>query len=291
VSNAAPAATAGPDTTADWGRDVSFTGQAVDPGSNDQSTLSYVWDFGDGTPPASASAGQSVTHQYATPDTYTATLTVTDKNGGQDTDSRDVVVTKRAVTASYLGATAATYDTAATLRASLVDEYGQNVSGRSVDFEVDDVAKGSSNTGSNGVASVAYTPTEDAGGYVTEAAFAGDSKYEAASSAGNVVVAAKATTLTYTGALSGGAKKTVTLSAKLLDATGKPLGGRTVSFQLGTQSTSATTDAVTGIATAPLKLTQKNGSYALTSTYAPTGGDVGKYLGSSSSNTFKLQIK
>src|SRR5258708_31974679 len=53
VDNVPPSVNAGPDTTADWGRIVAFNGQATDPGSTDQSTLQYSWDFGDGTPSAS----------------------------------------------------------------------------------------------------------------------------------------------------------------------------------------------------------------------------------------------
>jgi hypothetical protein len=53
------------------------------------------------------------------------------------------------------------------------------------------------------------------------------------------------------------------------------------------EQASATTSA-TGVATTTLKLNQKNGSHNLTATYL---GDPTKHLGSSSSNTFKLQVK
>jgi hypothetical protein len=80
------------------------------------------------------------------------------------------------------------------------------------------------------------------------------------------------------------------LSAVLKDATGGPLVGRTLKFQLGTQTTSAVTD-VNGVASTPLKLNQKNGTYAVSATFTPAGGDAVRYLGSTEGATFKLQAK
>ena len=110
ISNVAPVANAGPDGSGAWGRPIAFNGAGTDPGSADQSTLVYRWDFGDGSP--SATGGPSVVHAYTTPATYTATLTVTDKDGASTSDTRDVVVRKRNTTTSWLGSTTGTYDTA-----------------------------------------------------------------------------------------------------------------------------------------------------------------------------------
>lgn len=288
VSNQNPAANAGPDTSADWGRLVAFNGQATDPGAGDQSTLQYSWDFGDGSP--SSTGGPSVFHAYASPGDYVATLTVTDKDGGSDSDTRSVHVTMRDTVAAYLGATAGTYDTAGLLSASLVDEYGVSLNGKSIAFSVGGASAGAASTNSSGIASRAYTPLLNAGLYATSAAFAGDALYNPSSDAGSITIAAKATSVTYTGALTGGPNKTVTLSAILADATGTRLGGRTVVFALGTQTKSAVTDA-NGVATTTLKLTQKNGTYPLTATFTPAGTDAGRYLGSGDATTFKLQAK
>jgi glucose/arabinose dehydrogenase len=57
---------------------VNFDGRASsDP---DGDPLSYEWNFGDGAP---ADSGAQVSHTYASPGTYTATLTVRDGRGGQ----------------------------------------------------------------------------------------------------------------------------------------------------------------------------------------------------------------
>jgi PKD repeat protein len=288
VANVAPAVNAGPDTTADWGRDVSFNGQATDPGSGDQSTLQYTWSFGDGTP--SASGGPSVTHPFAAPGDYTGTLHVCDKDGACTDSTRIVHVTKRDTTTAYLGDTSGIFDTAASLSASLVDEYGQAVNGRSVSFQVGTDGPFNGLTNSSGIATKSYNPTLAIGSYTGSSSFAGDALYNASSSSNSFGVAKKATTTTYTGALSGGPNKTVVLSAVLKDATGKPLAGKTVVFQLGSQSVSATTDA-NGVASASLKLNQKNGTYPVSATWTPAGADATHYTGSTQSATFKLQAK
>jgi PKD repeat protein len=288
VSNLAPVVSAGPDTTAAWGRPVAFNGSAVDPGADDQSTLTYSWSFGDGSP--SATGGPSVSHAYAAPGTYTATLTVCDRRDACASDSRTIEVRKRNVTIGSLGDTAGTYDTAGARRASLVDEFGAVVSGRTVLFTVNGAATGSSVTNASGQAQVAWTPLLDAGTYATGASFAGDGLYESATGSNSVDVARKASSMTYSGATTGGPNKTVTLTATLKDATGKALAGRSVVFVLGSQQVTAPTNA-SGIASTSLKLTQKNGTYALTATWTPSGADANRYVGSSASATFKLQAK
>ncbi|HEX2754090.1 MAG TPA: PKD domain-containing protein [Candidatus Limnocylindrales bacterium] len=295
IFNQAPLVDAGLDTIAAWGRSVAFTGQAVDPGTDDQSTLTYWWRFGDGTPDATGS-GPSVTHAYAAPspvnEPYTAMLTVCDRHGACQFDTRLVTIRARDVSVGAVGDTAATFDTGARLRASLVDEFGQAVNGRTVSFAVETVpgASGSAVTSSTGLASTAWTPGLAAGSYGITASFAGDTFYSAASGGGNVSIARKATTTAYTGTLTGGANKTVTLSATLVDATGTPLAGRTIAFKLGAQTTSAVTSA-SGVASVQLKLTQKNGTYPLTATWTPAGSDAARYLPSAASATFKLQAK
>ena len=289
IANLPPVVNAGPDTSSAWGRLVAFNGSAADPGANDQSTLSYSWGFGDGTP--SATGGPSVLHSYATPGDYVSTLSVCDQWSACSSSSRTVHVRTRAVTAAYLGDTTGTFDTAGTLTASLTDEFGQAVIGRSVSFTVNGAAAGSSATGGGGSVSVGFTPALVAGLYGTGVSFVGDTLYNPASAAGSISIVKKATSVTYTGAISGGPNKIVTLSAVLRDATGKALSGRSITFQLGTQSVTTTT-GLTGVATTTLKLSQKNATYSLTATYTPantgTPIDAGAYVGSSSSGSFSI---
>jgi hypothetical protein len=274
---------------------VAFIGQATDPGTADQSTLQYTWDFGDGTP--SASGGPNTVHSYAAPNPtgYTATLTVCDNDNACNSDTRSVIVTKRDTSTGYLGDTTGTYDTPSTLSASLVDEYGQSVNGRIVVFQVAPDAALNGITNSSGIATRTYTPSLSAGAYAATSSFNGDALYNPSGSSNAFAIAKKGTTTTYTGAVSGGPNKTIQLSAVVKDATGTPLANRTVQFQLGSQSASATTNA-SGIAAVSLKLNQKNGTYTVSATFtpvnvAPNPLDGDHYLGSSQSTIFKLQAK
>jgi len=290
VDNLAPVVTAGPDTTAAWGRQVAFNGSAVDPGANDQSTLSYSWSFGDGTP--SATGGPSVTHAYSIPGTYIATFTSCDQWSLCSTPaSRTVNIRARTTTIGYLGDHSGAYDTSANFSASLVDEFNQAVPGRSVSLTVGTETAGSPSTNSSGLAATSYVLGLGAGGYTASASFAGDSMYDPAGpSDASFTVARKATSVTYTGSLTGGPNKVITLSAKLIDASGTALGGRIIAFALGSQTATAITNS-SGVAATTLKLSQKNGSYTLTSTFSPFGTDAPRYLGSATSVTFKLQAK
>jgi PKD repeat protein len=70
--------------------------------------LTYSWNLGDGT----TSTSPSLTHDYATPGTYTVTLTVTD-NRGQTGTATQPVTTTAAAPITFLGASH--FDKAATL--------------------------------------------------------------------------------------------------------------------------------------------------------------------------------
>lgn len=287
VADVAPTVNAGPNVGAAWGMPVSFNGSAVDAGSNLQSTLSYSWDFGDGSP--SASGGPSVVHSYSSPGDYLATLTVCDSYDLCSASQTHVTIRKRNVTASYTGNFSGTYNTASSLNASLTDEFGNPVQGRTVSFTYGGSPAGSASTSSSGNAHTAFTPLLSAGSYPVGVGFTGDSLYNMAPPAGGTYVEGlKGTSVSYSGATSGGPNKTVTLSAVLTDATGQPLAGRTITFKLGTQTVSAVTNA-NGVATTSLKLSQKIGSYALTATFAPSGADAGFYTGGSAASTFSLK--
>ena len=92
------------------------------------------------------------------------------------------------------------------------------------------------------------------------------------------------TTLGYTGTLYSAPSKTVTLTANLVDEYGQPVAGKKVTFVLGAQTSTATTDA-SGHASASIKLTQKSGSYAFSATFA--AGDA-NYNDSSDPGTFVI---
>ena len=202
-----------------------------------------------------------------------------------------VVVRARNVTLGYLGDQQGVYNTLTNLSGSLVDELGKAVPGRSIVFALGSEAGGSAATNSAGLASTTHLLGLAAGLYTATATFAGDSLYNAAvPNTAAYTVNRKPTSVTYTGALTGGPNKTITLSAVLVDSQNHPLAGKVIAFQLGSQAASATTNA-SGVAATTLTLTQKNANYPLTATYTPMGADANLYLGGVASATFKLQVK
>jgi len=88
TGNQGPIADAGLDQTVILGESCIFdVGGSYDP---DGTIVFYDWDFGDGT----LGSGQIITHEYASVGVYTATLTVTDNDGGNshrycDSDGSD----------------------------------------------------------------------------------------------------------------------------------------------------------------------------------------------------------
>jgi len=100
-------------------------------------------------------------------------------------------------------------------------------------------------------------------------------------------VATMGSKVTYTGSTFGGPNKSVALSATVTDALGRPLAGVVVTFKLGSQTKTATTDA-TGVAATTLVLTQKPGLYPLTASWP---GIANQYLPASTSILFSLNKK
>jgi hypothetical protein len=96
----------------------------------------------------------------------------------------------------------------------------------------------------------------------------------------------RGTTLSYTGPLSSNPSKEITLTASLVDELNQPVSGGTVVFTLGTQTKSAATNA-SGVATATIKLNQKQGSYTVSAGFA----EDARYLADSDSHTFTIGPK
>ncbi|MSQ03428.1 MAG: PKD domain-containing protein [Myxococcales bacterium] len=80
VNNVAPDITVAGATDSVEGSASTFTAAASDPGDD---TLTYTWDFGDG----STGTGATASHTYVDDGSYTWTLTVDDGDGGTDTSS------------------------------------------------------------------------------------------------------------------------------------------------------------------------------------------------------------
>jgi len=97
VSNVAPTANAGPAKSGNEGSSITLSGSATDPGLDD--VLTYAWTFGDGA----TGSGPTPSHVYRDEGAYTATLTVTDGDGGSHANATQVTVANVAPTADAGG--------------------------------------------------------------------------------------------------------------------------------------------------------------------------------------------
>jgi hypothetical protein len=177
VANADPGVTGPSDATAPWGVPISFHADAVDPGAADQPTLKFHWDFGDGA----TAFGSDVAHAFATPGAYNVEVSVTDKDGGVGTTSLTSNVGHRETTLVYTGAVQGLPNKYTTLSASLSDEVGSPVVGRTVIFTLGTQTVNAV-TNSAGVASISFKVSQKPGMYTVSADFAGDARYAPASS-------------------------------------------------------------------------------------------------------------
>src|SRR5206468_4508188 len=86
VANVAPTANAGPDLTCNEGSTAVFHGSASDPGTAD--SLTYTWVVRDAmNNPVASGAGANFSFTPTDNGLYTATLTVTDDDGGTHSDT------------------------------------------------------------------------------------------------------------------------------------------------------------------------------------------------------------
>jgi PKD repeat protein len=288
VSNAAPDVTVvpGAPVTVPWGKPLTLKAQAVDPGAADQSTLTYDWDFADGD--SIDNGGPSETHSWASVGDRAPTVNVCDKDGACTLKTFTVHVRSHATTLSYTGPQAADFSSTSTLTASLEDEFGAPINNAPVVFSVDGTPVGTATTNASGHASLDYVVTPTAGARTVSASYAGSSLYDGDTSAtAPFAVSSMASSITYTGGLKGAPNKATAVSARVVDALGRPLGGYVVTFVIGGQSKTAVTNA-NGVAATTITLNQKPGYYPLTASWA---GDPGKYLGDSTSAQFSLNKK
>lgn len=182
VANLSPVANAGPSMSSEWGVPVTLNGSAVDPGTAEQPFLSYKWEFGDGSP--SASGGASVTHAYALPGTYTATLTSCDPESACGSSTTQVVVAKRETITTYTGSNKSAPSKNVALSATVVDDRGQPVAGRLVTFTLGSQSIAAT-TSSAGVASAVLRLNQKHGTYTAKATFAPEPSDKYTGSAGS----------------------------------------------------------------------------------------------------------
>jgi kumamolisin len=187
---------------------------------------------------------------------------------------------------TYTGPVQASNGDAITLSGKLLDHNASTpIVGRTVFFAAGaDSCSGVTNA--SGIASCGVTVTSSPGHYSAIAAFAGDAAYVAASDTKPFTVLHIPTKVVYSGDTSGDYNDAVTLTATLSEniSGGSPISGRTLTFTLGAESCSGTTNG-SGVATCSVTPLDVPGAYNVHTSF---GGDLPLYEPSSSNTPFTL---
>lgn len=189
------------------------------------------------------------------------------------------------------GATTSDFNDPATVAAVLTDTQGP-LSGRTVSFSLNGTETCTGTTDANGAASCSLTPGEPAGSYPLVATFAGDATDTDASATATFTVTREETTLTYTGPTRAANGEPLTLSGVLKEDGTAPIGGRTVTFTIGTGASAQSCDGTTNAAgSASCTIASVNQPVVVTSVpvTAVFAGDA-FYLPASASATLRFQF-
>jgi hypothetical protein len=158
-----------------------------------------------------------------------------------------------------------------TLTATVVDDNGDPVNGATVHFNVssgpNSGSTGTGTTNSAGQATFTYTSAAP-GTDVVQASFS-DANGTHTSNTSSVTWLPLATVLTYTGATSADYHDSAGLSAVLTDVNNNPLSGQPVSFSMGLESCSGTTNG-SGTASCSIDVADVPGAQTVSASFAGT---------------------
>ena len=200
--------------------------------------------------------------------------------------------TPRPTALAYGGPSSADYHDGLTVTATLTDAAGDSVPGQPVTFTLSandvDLGTCSGTTGPSGDTACLLTPSDAAGAASLLINYAGSDSFEPASQTVAVAIGREQSALEYRGDATFINGLPGTLSAVLTEDGTTPLGGRSITFTLGSgdsaQSCTATTDA-TGLAScAPGVTAQALGSAAVAAAFS------GDHLYLPSSATGEVQV-
>ncbi len=180
VLNVPPSVDIDPGKTLVWGEEWTSVPRIAEQSPIDRASLRGEWNLGDGQTLQCVNctnANATVTHAYSKPGTYTAVLTVTDKDGGAGSDSTSFIVNKRPTALVLQTPPAQTAGQPLVLHAELRDTFAnQTLTGKPVQFTLNG-ATFNALTGSAGVAEISVPLPVGTKIDVITASFAGDNFY------------------------------------------------------------------------------------------------------------------
>jgi len=171
------------------------------------------------------------------------------------------------------------------LLATLTNQNGTPLTGKTVNFTVNGAYVGSAVTVNNGVVTLTYIITQTPGIYIINAAFNGDNDYNASAEAGTLTVYKKATTLAVAD-VAGTKGHNVNLQATLTSQS-TAVAGKTIQFTVnGANVGSAVADS-NGVATLTHTITENQGTYTIGAIFT----EDGDYNGTTGSGTLTVEDK
>jgi RHS repeat-associated protein len=207
VLNVAPTVDIPNGKTVVWGEQWSSVPTISDQSLVDRLSLQGQWNFGDGQTfqcVNCSTANATATHAYSSPRTYTAMLSITDRDGGVSSDSATYIVNKRATSLVFQNNSLQDSGQTFLSRLKLTDTFANSgIPNRPIQFNLNGVT-GTAMTDANGIAEITL-PIAAATNVATIAAtWAGDDLYLPSNNAAN-------TTLNFAPMVSAGADQAITL--------------------------------------------------------------------------------
>ena len=288
------------DVTPEEANPVSFTvmntGEATDTFNFTVGGLPAGWTATVDTQTLGASTGSVANVQVTVPADAPVGVVTVKAIGTSTTDSSVKVeceftlrVVLHQTSITYTGLTSVPYGEPAGFRAQVNDVTDPTdiVAGATITFTLSDgvsTQTATAVTDASGLATANPILTVLPGNYSLAVSMARFGKHDAASASATYTVERRPTTLIYTGDLTAEYSDPAAVSAVLTDTlSGAPLAGKPITFTLGTQSATATTDA-SGVASAVIVVDQPAGSVTVGAAF---GGDV-IYLPSTDSDPFTI---
>ncbi|ASJ05726.1 Ig-like domain repeat protein [Thermococcus barossii] len=197
-------------------------------------------------------------------------------NYGPSEDRAELMI-ERIFTELVMDNTSAKVGSNVTLKALLVDEFGNPLAGKPVKFYVDGQYVGGTVTNSEGVAAIQYTVNVPAGTHVITAEFIGGPTYNYTETKAKLLAYTYSTTMIVYDT-SGEPGAPVTLKAVLVDEFGNPLSGKPVKFYVDGQYVGGTVTNSEGVAAIQYTVNVPAGTHVITAefiggpTYGPSNG-------------------
>jgi len=274
IANVAPTVELSGPTAADEGSTKTYTYSVTDPG--DTPTVSL--DCGSaGTYVPASDTGSSFKCLFGDGPAASTVKVGADDGTATGSATKEVAIANVAPSASAGGPYSGIWGSPIAFSGSASDPAGSN---DVLTYEWDFDYSGSFSTDATG-ASPSHTYAAP-GNYTAALRVSDEDEGVDSIRTASVAVGTRPTTLTYGGDSSKQYSDVATLKATLLDGS-VAVPNKTITFTIGSQSTTATTGA-NGVASTTLKITQANGSYSVKSSFA---GDA-NYGGSNDSDPFTV---